>query len=341
MNWRNKQHSALSITICGGGNLGHVLGGWLSAQHGCTVSILTRRPHLWSDSLRISLPDGSHTEGRLHRISAQPSEVIPQADIIFICLPGPQIYAELARIQPFLSASTPVGAVVSSTGFFFQAHQLMPSQPLFGFQRVPFISRVETYGRSAALLGFKKELLAYVENTVEADAFLHTLSTLLDTPIMMAENFYEVSLSNSNPLLHTARLFSMWKDHAEGMVYPRQTYFYREWTVEASELYISMDMEFQTLLHHLNVRENSIPDVLTYYESTDATSLTSKIHSIPAFQNILSPMLQTASGWAPDFNSRYFTEDFLFGLKFIHQLAHQHSIPCPNIDMVYEWGVLM
>jgi hypothetical protein len=50
-------------------------------------------------------------------------------------------------------------------------------------------------------------------------------------------------------------------------------------------------------------------------------------------------MKQTAEGWIPDFKSRYFTEDFPFGLRFIYELAHKHNHPCPTIDKVYHWGM--
>jgi hypothetical protein len=44
-------------------------------------------------------------------------------------------------------------------------------------------------------------------------------------------------------------------------------------------------------------------------------------------------------GWIPDFASRYFTEDFPYGLRFIKELAEQHNIPTPTIDRVYNWGL--
>lgn len=47
------------------------------------------------------------------------------------------------------------------------------------------------------------------------------------------------------------------------------------------------------------------------------------------------------SGYVPDFDSRYFTEDFPFGLKIIHDLSHEKELFCPNIDKVYEWGMRM
>ena len=50
-------------------------------------------------------------------------------------------------------------------------------------------------------------------------------------------------------------------------------------------------------------------------------------------------MIQTEEGWIPDFKSRYFTEDFPYGLKYIWQLARDHDIPTPVIDEVYQWGI--
>ena len=97
-----------------------------------------------------------------------------------------------------------------------------------------------------------------------------------------------------------------------------------------------MDAEFFHLLDKLNV--HSLPILLDYYESTDASSLTRKIQSIPAFQTISSPMKQVEGGWMVDFESRYFTEDFPFGLRWIHDLCYKYQIYTPKIEMVYSWG---
>ena len=50
-------------------------------------------------------------------------------------------------------------------------------------------------------------------------------------------------------------------------------------------------------------------------------------------------MKQVEGGWIADFHSRYFTEDFPFGLRFIKQLACFHCISTPVIDEVYDWGI--
>ena len=263
----------MNVCICGGGNLGHVTAGYLSSKEGFDVNILTRHPERWSGSLEITLPDGKSVIGKLGKVTSDPASVIPQADIAIICLPGMYIRHELETIKPYLNKETSVGAIVSSTGFFFQAHDIIPQQPVFGFQRVPFISRITEYGHKANLLGFKDSLKVVIENNKEVEHLRSTLEQMFDTPVSLLDNFYEVSLSNSNPLLHTARLYTMWKDYKPGTFYPRQTFFYEEWTVEAAQLYIDMDNEFQHLLRKLGVKKGSIPPVLEYYESHDAESL--------------------------------------------------------------------
>ena len=152
------------------------------------------------------------------------------------------------------------------------------------------------------------------------------------------DSYYEVSLSNSNPLLHPARLYTMWKDWHPGIVYDRNPFFYSDWTLEASELLIKMDCEFQALLRALNIREDAIPTILDYYESSNPKSLAKKFHDIPAFKGILSPMVQTPEGFVPDFHSRYFTEDFPYGMRYIVETAAKVQAPIPTIDRVYQWG---
>lgn len=329
----------MKICICGGGNLGHVAAGFIAAKGTDEVRLLTRNPERWASSLAIDMPDGTVIHGRLERVSACAGDVIPGSDLVMLCLPGFSIAAVLREIAPWLSGHTAVGSVVSSTGFFFEAMKALPSgNPLFGFQRVPFIARTSEYGRRAVLHGYKKQLFAAVERSEAKERLRRELERLFSTPVSLMKNMYEVSLTNSNSLLHPARLYCMWKDWHEGVVYDRRSLFYEEWPEEAAALYIAMDNEFQALIGALGLTPGCIPSVLDYYESTDAASLARKLRSIAAFKGIASPMKECGGGFVPDFNTRYFTEDFPYGLAIIHNLLKEKGLPAPNINMVYEWG---
>ncbi len=329
----------MNICICGGGNLGHVTAGYIAAGGHHEVSILTRSPERWSHELHIEMPDGSMLKSNISQISAEARKIIGRADIVLLCLPGYAIRPMLSDIKPHLQPHTAVGSVVSSTGFFFQALELLPeTQTLFGFQRVPYISRIVEYGQRARLMGFKERLYVAVEHGNNEEVLRKTLEDMLSTPTTLLKNHYEASLSNSNPLLHPARLYNLWSDWHEGIVYPRVPLFYEEWTEEAAQLYIDMDQELHELLKHLPVTPGSIPTVLDYYESTGIPSLARKLRSIEAFKGIEAPMKAVEGGYIPDLKSRYFTEDFAYGLSFVQQLARRYSVATPQIDRVMAWG---
>ena len=328
----------MEICICGGGNLGHVCAGFL-ANRDHQVSILTTKPKRWNSELEIVAPDGIFS-GKISVISSNPKEVIPQAEMVLVCLPGYAIHDELVKIKPYLSKETIVGSVVSSTGFFFEAFKVLPPDiPLFGFQRVPFISRIINYGEKAELKGYKDTLHVAIENTLGKEPIRAKLEKLFEKPVSIADSYYEVSLSNSNPILHPSRLYTMWKDWQPGIIYPRNPQFYAEWTIEASTLLLKMDDEFQHLLIVLGLKAGCIPTILDYYESTDAISLTQKLHEIKAFQGIPSPMKEVKGGWIPDFSSRYFTEDFPYGMRFIVETAYEQNVAIPTIEEIYQWGL--
>ena len=325
------------VTICGGGSLGHVIAGWLAAKGKAKVSVLTNRPERWGKELSIDTPNGEVLNGRLNKVSNKPEAVIPEADVVLLCLPGFAIREELIKIKPALNTNTFVGSVFSSTGFFFEAMEILPeSQPLWGFQRVPFIARTAEYGHSAHLMGFKSGLNVAVERSEKKEEFRELMEEWFEIPVRLLNNYYEASLTNSNPLLHTSRLYTMF---AKGQIYPRMINFYEEWTEEAADLLIKMDREFFALLDKLPVAKDYLPTILDYYESHDAQSLAAKLCSIQGFKGIKSPMIESKEGWVADFGSRYFTEDFPYGLKYIHDLAHKYNIEAPYIDKVFEWGI--
>lgn len=331
-----------TICICGGGNLGHTVAGYIAARQTYRVNVLTGHPEAWGQQLIITDCRGNQLTGLLSTVSNRPEDVIPGSDFVLLCLPGYAIEEELKKIRPWIQTGAKVGSVVSSTGFFFFAKQLLPATvALFGFQRVPFISRIDTYGHSASLLGYKKELKIAVENSTvpEALALAGTFSALLDTPIITAEHFLEVSLSNSNPLLHTSRLYNLFRDYREGVFYDHNVLFYESWTDEDSRLLVKCDEEFFRILDRLPIRPGSITPILTYYECEDAEALTRKIRSIEAFKGLMAPMRLTEEHtYVPDFHNRYFREDFNYGLSILHQIGERVHVVCPAMTEILDWA---
>ena len=45
--------------------------------------------------------------------------------------------------------------------------------------------------------------------------------------------------------------------------------------------------------------------------------------------------------YEPDFSSRYFTEDFPYGMRFIVETADKYEQKISIIRKVYDWGIFM
>src|SRR5690625_273182 len=329
----------MKVCICGGGSLGHVIAGVLSSK-GIQVNLLTGHPDDWGQKITVYLPDhnGSMT-GSLNKISSEASEVIPGVDYVFICLPGFLIPDYLKKIAPHLDSNTMVGSVVSSNGFFWMAESILPAKSIyFGLQRVPFISRVKEYGRSGVLKGYKSILKFATSEDSKSEKIKRDLESFFDTPVEILDTIWPAALTNSNPILHTARLYSLFRNYSEGDVLPEEPLFYEEWDISSSEILIACDEEFQATIRKIPFDHDQLPPLLTYYESVDAASLTAKLQSIPAFKGIRLNMIKTGNGFIPDWKNRYFSEDIPFGLLIIKAIAEEMKVSTTNIDKILIWA---
>lgn len=326
------------ICICGGGNLGTVIAG-VAAARGYMVNLLTRHPQRWSATVTVTDPERRVFEGRLNAVSSQPEDVIPGSEIVLVCLPATAMAEELRRIKPWLDEDACVGSVFCCTGFFVMAlRELGLKARLFGFQRPPFIARVNRYGESGSLLGYRK-LMRVGFRGMDGETVDRLSSALADmhlTPVETLRNPLQATLTNSNPILHTSRLYDMFSRGSEVM--PSIPRFYEDWTDSSSATLIAADSEFQELLKALKLDDGDIPPLLEYYESHDAASLSRKIRSIDAFKGLLAPMKELPEGgFVPDMDSRYFTEDFTYGLLMIKMAAELTGVATPEIDRILTW----
>lgn len=186
----------MKICICGGGSLGHVCAGVFAQIPDIELYLFTRHPDKWNEKLEIIDVKDRKFEASFSSVSSDPKLVIPDCDLVLLCLPGFLIKDTLLAIKPYLSLNTVVGSIVSNTGFFIQAHSVLSSTcKLFGFQRTPFIARVGQYGKSASLLGYKKEVSVVLENISDKLSFCRLLEKLFVTPVVLLDNYYEVTLS--------------------------------------------------------------------------------------------------------------------------------------------------
>ncbi|RLJ20503.1 NAD/NADP octopine/nopaline dehydrogenase [bacterium endosymbiont of Escarpia laminata] len=331
----------MRIAICGGGNVAHVLAGLLSQKKGLEIRVLTRKPGLWGESIRVLDDQNRSTTGRPHLISNQASEVIPGADLVILTLPAYARAAVLETVAPHLTGNVWVGSFPGSGGFDWLAQKALQgasaSVSIFGAQRVPYISRIIHYGRE--VFGSpKKEGIAIASiPQSRCSEIASILEEILQMPVSCLNNFLEITLATSNPILHPPRMYTLFRDYEKGRSWQEPILFYEGWDDAASELLIRMDREVHDIFARIPLDLSYILPLLEHYGVGNAQELTRKICGIASFRGIPTPMLKTEDGFIPDFQSRYFTEDIPFGLLIIKGVAAITDTTTPAIDTVLTW----
>ena len=93
----------MKICICGGGNIGLVCAGYLGSRKDVELTIFTRNPSLWANELEVTDPHLNYFYCHPTKISSNAEEVIPNSDIVLLCLPGFAIESTLKEIQPYVN----------------------------------------------------------------------------------------------------------------------------------------------------------------------------------------------------------------------------------------------
>ena len=331
----------INICVLGGGNIGTLLIGYLGQNSGVNVSLYTSRIDKWSDKIDVyDSSDNLKYTSILKNVSSDPKEVISNADIIISTLPSQVFPVVLKSIEDYIREGTWIGVMPGSGGVEFYCKELIEKKEcvLFGFQRVHGISRIKEYGHSVYDLGKKKELFIAAWPSSEVENVCCLMESLLKIKCTMLPNYLSVTFTPSNPILHTTRLYAMFKDYEEGVYWDRNIQFYSEWNNKASEMLLACDEELQNIcnaIEGLDLKE--VLSLKEYYESDSIEKMTNKIRSIEAFKGIESPMIEVDGKFIPDFKSRYFLEDYQYGLCIIKGFGDVVGIKTPSIDKVLAW----
>lgn len=328
-----------NIVIIGGGNIGSAILADLAYRHIGEVTLCTNKADRYPLTLRyLDSVTGDSFFCDNYTITADYEVAIQQADLIFVTVPAflrPQI---ISTITAFAKTDCVIGFIPGSGGVEFYAQALLAKGcTIFGLDRVPFISRINIEGQTVSANKKQAVRLAALprHKTNELASELGQILGLVCDPL---KNYLTVTFTPSNQILHTSRLYSLFKNYNREYRADHNFLFYGEWDLASSEMLLACDNELQTMCRSLAPLDLSgVIPLSIHYESPDALALTKKISSIKSLANITSPMKQEDSGWVPDFSSRYFSEDFPFGLCLIKNFATICQIPTPNIDNVLAW----
>lgn len=327
----------MNIAIIGGGNLGHAISGYIKyITKETSVTLVTRRPNEFNGELELNIENSKIVNVKID--VTDDYSIVANSDIIMITVPHFAKVEVLSKIKPYIHKEQTLVAIPAGAGFNILTNGFNCN--IYGFQRVPLICRTRIYGKSVDILGIRPtNKIAGISTNINNNNFPSILSSIFGVPFTYLEKFIELTLCNSNPLLHPSRYVTMWKNWKDEVPYSRNSYFYSEWNDEASEMYIKADQDLQSIYTELLPTKN-IVGVLEYYESQNKSDLTKKLNSILSLKNILSPMIRTDKGYYPDWNSRYFKEDILYSLLPIIAIGDIVNVSTPTLDYLFEWAVV-
>lgn len=328
----------MNVTIIGGGNIGTLMAAEI-AKAGHDVSIYTNKIESWNTTIEVA--DNKNNllfEAQIKKITDDLNEALAHADMIFITYPAFKFDELAEEMIKLVSGKEAIGIIPGSGGAEFAFKPLIEKGcTLFGFQRVHSIARLCEYGKRVFMLGRKPDISIASIPSGAAEKISNILTDIFKIPCNILPNYLNLTLTPSNPILHTTRLYTMFKEWRKGVTYNKNILFYEEWTDEASDMLIKCDNEVQSLCNKIPLDLSMVKSLKDHYESYDIEAMTKKISGIEAFKGLTSPMKEEDGGYIPDFESRYFTADFPFGLKIIKDMAELFELETPYIDIVWKW----
>lgn len=329
----------MKVTIAGAGNVGTQLAVHC-AEHGCEVTLFTSKADRIHHLLQILDENGQIThQGVICEATYDAKKAFSGADVVLVTVPAMLMKKYADIILPYARHGILIGLVPGTGGGECAFRFCMEKGAVvFGLQRVPSVARLAEVGKAVRAVGYRSELFAAALPCSQTQRCCTVTENLIGIKTSPLPNYLNVTLTPSNPVLHTARLFCLYSDYRPGLVYRSVPLFYEDWDLRSSELMLQCDDEVQAMCKSLKQFDLScVHSLRDHYASYTAEAITRKISGIAGFKGLTSPAIQVEGGYVPDFRSRYFVADFSFGLTLLVQIADFLNIEAPCMKMILKW----
>lgn len=334
----------MNIGIIGAGNIGTYLAAYASTKENCKVWIHTSKPESFKESLVLIEEEKNLSHNvKLHCITSNLEEVVCNCEYILITHPSFMMKKTLKEISKYAKKGTVIGAIPGSGGKEFFIDNLLKKDCIFfGSQRVPSVTRLESYGECVHLKQKNEFMKINVIPHKYSDNVCKIITNLIDIPCSPLDNYLAITLSPSNPTMHPSRLYELFKDYKDGVIYNRNPYFYEEWGNLASDTLLKLNDELEETLDSLNefndFNRDDFEKINLRFKISSTEELTNKIRTTPGFKGIKTPMINYDKCYIPDLKSRYFIEDIQFGLCIIKAFSEICLINTPTVDKLIYWA---
>jgi NAD/NADP octopine/nopaline dehydrogenase, alpha-helical domain len=353
-----------SVTICGGGNAAHALAVVASQNFPGVIDWLVGAEEK-AELLRQGLASGgvrstgviTASADRVRTVSADPAEVIPDADVIIIVVPAFAHAAVLRRIRPYVSEKTAIGCMPTRGGFEFEAAQLAALRErvrptLFGLQTLPWSTRVTTVGRAVHIGAVKGEVVLAALPADRGPTIAERMSEILGTHVVATGSFLGLTIGNPGQIIHPGLMYSHFRSwQGEEYDEDRVPRLYAEAADEMGLLVERLSDDTIATARALEAQSGGVFELRSavipihawlqtaYGEVTGDTSSVASCFRTGPIQARRAPMIEVRPGrFVPNFHYRYLSEDVPFGLVVTRALAEIAAVATPTIDEVIRWA---
>merc|ERR1711953_210595 len=287
------------------------------------------------------------------KISKDPAEVVPHADVIIADLPSFAMANVCNGIKPHLKENTILYMMPGQGGGDFVAKEILSEEikggkvTVAGILPMPLNCRITEWGKRVELAALKKTYDLAAIPASNAQLAADVLAKLLDKKVNVIGNYVGIHLHASNPNIHPGRVYGLWKDYKEGVTYPENPLFYETWDDESSKWVQGISDERCAVWKAICAKHpeagegDQVPAIKPYIESiyagqiAETDTLAKCFNTNDGFKGFKCPMKEVEEGkWIPDFANRYFTEDIPEGLCMYKGIADLAGVETPIIDEI-------
>lgn len=323
--------------------MGSLLSVKFSKENDVTLFVSNKKTKDYSKNMQaVNLDTDVVTAGDIKEITDDLEHAVENAEWIFITYPSFLFKDFSAKLVPLLKKGQHLVFVPGSGGaelFFREA--LNKGCTISGLQRVHCVARIKEKGVLVIEQGIRSSIAAASVPRCFNEEACEKLEELFKIKVKRLGCYLNVTFVNSNPILHTSRLYSVFKDFKSVKEYDCLPLFYEQWSNESSVLLEKADGELFEMIEFLKnegLNVDSVTPLLEHYESENARQMTAKLNSIQSLKGLKTPYVVNDNGkFVPDLQSRYFKADFPFGLDILLAFAKLLKIETPNMETMSLW----
>ena len=321
------------VCIVGAGNVGVALGVDIATRTDLQVVFQTSKSEQLNETFTKFDPEINETLTAEIPSFNSYEKSVKDSDVVICTVPSfvsKSVINEISRFSPPLIIFVP-----GYGGKEFCCKSLLQLGSLvIGLSRSPYVARLKDLNYVVA--SKKKTIdVSVLNSTIDISKLIEEL---IGISCKQVKSYLTITFTPSNPILHTARIYSMLKNCNLETPFSKVIKFYSEWDDDASETLLQMDYELINVCKKINeiCFFEHIP-LSEYYEADTVKKMTQKILSIQSWKDLNSPMKKIDEYFYIDSDSRYFREDFPFGLCILRGFAEIADVRTPVIDKVLRW----